>query len=322
MEGESMSDVNKSGGSFSCIPLKWDTDYFGISCARVNLTGPATEAEQEEILSFCRSFDFVTLANLNNFSENNFWIGRRTNAFLADVNIQFFKSVDEDAMALFGKGCFTVGGNKSRQQEQESLYGNKRGQEAASGTNCRQEIEADISCRQEEAADGRTPLRQEWRLKLDLGEIVICNSLEADFRLPDMAGRVFKYSRFFADPFLPADLAAGIYRQWCRDAFMRQDKYFAICYREHEPAAFLLFIPDSADGCRIELVAVGEKFQGQGIGKALLAACEAFCAGQEIGCIRVGTQAGNAAAIGLYLGSGFKYSHCSSIYHMWKRILY
>lgn len=285
MEGESMSDDNISGGRYSCMPLKWDTDYFGISCARVILLGAVGEAEQEEILSFCRSFDFVTLTNLYNCSENNFWIGRRTSAFLADVNIQFIKSIDENAVTLFSKGSFSVGGK----------------------------------CRQEEATDGISPRRQEWRLELEAGEIVICNSLEADLRLLDMAGKAFKYSRFYNDPFLPADLAADIYRQWCRDAFMREDKYFAICYREHEPAAFLLFVPDPADGCRIELVAVGDKYRGKGIGKALLATCEAFCAGQAIGSIRVGTQADNTAAIRLYLSSGFKYSHCSSIYHLWKR---
>lgn len=267
-----MSDDNKSGGSFSCIPLKWDTDYFGVSCARVNLPGPVTETEQEEILNFCRSFDFVTIANLYNRSENNLWIGRRTDAFLADVNIQFIKTVDKNT------------GKKSLQQN---------------------------------TADKKNPDRQVYRLELNTGEIVLSNSFEADLRLLDIAGKAFSYSRFFNDPFLPADLVAGIYRQWCRNAFMREDKYFAVYYREHEPAGFLMFGTDLADGCRIELVAVKDKYRGQGIGRALLAACEAFCASQAISSIRLGTQADNLAAIRLYLGSGFIYSHCSSIYHMW-----
>lgn len=319
MEGEAMSDTCKSAAAYSCMPLKWDTDYFGISCARVNLSDAVPDAQQEEILRFCRSFDFVTLSNLYNRSENNLWIGQRTNAFLADVNMQFIKTVDQNAVALLAEGSFAAG--KSRTQEQESVHGNKLGQKAASDTGSRQESEADGgNCLQKKAADGVSTRRQEWVLKPEAGKIVICNGFEGDFRLLDMAGKAFKYSRFFADPFLPADLAAGIYRQWCRDAFMREDKYFAICFREHEPAGFLLFAPDSASGCKIELVAVEEKYRGQGIGRALLAACEAFCAWQAISCIRVGTQAGNAAAIRLYLGSGFKYSYCSSIYHMWKRI--
>ncbi len=81
-----MSDLN-----YECIPLKWDTDYFGINSARVNLDGIIDESGQNEIIDFCKMYDFVTIANLNNLKENNYWIGNRTNAFLADMNIQFVK---------------------------------------------------------------------------------------------------------------------------------------------------------------------------------------------------------------------------------------
>lgn len=83
------------GKNYECKHLQWDTDYFGVSSARVNLKGIVDDKGQEEILKFCKCYDFVTIANLDNIKENNYWIGNRTNAFLADMNIQFFKVLVE-----------------------------------------------------------------------------------------------------------------------------------------------------------------------------------------------------------------------------------
>lgn len=71
--------------------LQWDTEYFGVSSARVKLSGIVDEKVQEEIIEYCKDYDFVTISNLDNIKENNHWIGNRTNAFLADMNIQFLK---------------------------------------------------------------------------------------------------------------------------------------------------------------------------------------------------------------------------------------
>lgn len=82
-----------SGQNFECIPLKWDSDYFGISCGRVALSGEINEREQSDICRFCRDFNFVTIANLHNNKANNLWLGTATKAFLADINIQFIKQI-------------------------------------------------------------------------------------------------------------------------------------------------------------------------------------------------------------------------------------
>lgn len=80
-----------SSKNYECKSLQWDTDYFGVSCARVNLNGIVDEQGQEEIIEFSKDYDFVTISNLDNIKENNHWIGNRTNAFIADMNIQFLK---------------------------------------------------------------------------------------------------------------------------------------------------------------------------------------------------------------------------------------
>ncbi len=77
--------------NYECKHLQWDTDYFGVSSARVNLSGIVDEKGQEEIIKFSKDYDFVTISNLDNIKENNHWLGNRTSAFLADMNIQFLK---------------------------------------------------------------------------------------------------------------------------------------------------------------------------------------------------------------------------------------
>lgn len=79
--------------NYECWQLQWDTDYFRINSARINLLGPVDEKAQNEIISFCNGYEFVTISNNGNVQENNEWIGKRTNAFLADMNIQFLKAL-------------------------------------------------------------------------------------------------------------------------------------------------------------------------------------------------------------------------------------
>ena len=88
-----IKDIN--GKNYDCFPLTWDKDYFKVDSARVNLSGPVNYEGQEEILSFAKDYDFVTLVNLGNLKENNHWIGENTRAFLADVNIQFVKTLQD-----------------------------------------------------------------------------------------------------------------------------------------------------------------------------------------------------------------------------------
>jgi ribosomal protein S18 acetylase RimI-like enzyme len=89
-----MLNLNKIVGiNYECIPLAWDTDYFGIKSARINLASDVDEVGQNEIIDFCSKYDFITILNLNNIKDNNQWIGSKTTAFLADVNIQFLKEL-------------------------------------------------------------------------------------------------------------------------------------------------------------------------------------------------------------------------------------
>lgn len=85
-----------SGETYTCKPLTWDTEYFGVRSARVDLWETINEQAEKEILDFSRDYDFVTICNHENNSHNNHFLGTRTSAFLADVNVQFIKDVKSD----------------------------------------------------------------------------------------------------------------------------------------------------------------------------------------------------------------------------------
>lgn len=92
--GITMSKILKlRGNNFDCFPLEWDTDYFGVKSARVVLNGEISKDDQHSIMEYARNFEFITISNAGNVKENNYWIGRHSEAFLTDMNIQFIKEI-------------------------------------------------------------------------------------------------------------------------------------------------------------------------------------------------------------------------------------
>lgn len=73
--------------------LQWDTDYFGIDCAKAILHKPLTLKEWDNLKSKFHDYQFVSIENRNSESINSQLIGKDTTAFLADVNIQFKKNL-------------------------------------------------------------------------------------------------------------------------------------------------------------------------------------------------------------------------------------
>lgn len=92
--------IKLSGENFECFPLDWDTEYFGVKAARVNLKGIITEENQMRILQYCKAFDFISISNIGNTKENNYWIGKASNAFLTDINIQFIKEIKGEPILM------------------------------------------------------------------------------------------------------------------------------------------------------------------------------------------------------------------------------
>ncbi|WP_195913971.1 GNAT family N-acetyltransferase [Planomicrobium sp. YIM 101495] len=70
-------------------PLDWDSNYFGVSAAKVIINEELREKDFQEIKSQVRDFEFVVINNMDNAVENNHLIGLYSNAFLVDMNVQF-----------------------------------------------------------------------------------------------------------------------------------------------------------------------------------------------------------------------------------------
>ena len=77
---------------FDAFESTIDTEYFGVVSAKVILKKACLSIQrQDELLDFLTNFEFITITNIANDPSNNHWLGKRTKAFLADVNIQFGK---------------------------------------------------------------------------------------------------------------------------------------------------------------------------------------------------------------------------------------
>jgi len=84
----------KISSAYSFRELHWDTEFFGISCAKAILHKPLSRIEWETLRDKFYDYQFISFENRYSESVNALYIGKETTAFLADVNIQFKKKVD------------------------------------------------------------------------------------------------------------------------------------------------------------------------------------------------------------------------------------
>lgn len=74
--------------------LKWDSLYFNVKSSKLTLLDDLSKTTFLEVVNKCKDFEFVTISNLGNSSNNNNLIGLYTPARLMDVNIQFEKKIE------------------------------------------------------------------------------------------------------------------------------------------------------------------------------------------------------------------------------------
>lgn len=79
----------------SFYDLKWDTEFFNVSSAKVILNRPLTQNKWDELKNRFKDYDFVSIVNQNSEPVNSQMLGKDTSAFLADVNIQFVKKLEQ-----------------------------------------------------------------------------------------------------------------------------------------------------------------------------------------------------------------------------------
>ncbi len=145
--------------------------------------------------------------------------------------------------------------------------------------------------------------------------IKISNHVKALQDILNISASSFQYSRFKVDPYLDSNKSQKVYLKWCQSAFDKSDKYFAVCEKEGSIEGYALFHIDKA--LVIELIAVEEKKQGEGIGSAIMNQLICYCQEKNIDEIRVGTQAENKNAVRFYQKKGFSLDEVHTIYHYW-----
>ncbi|NMA31033.1 MAG: GNAT family N-acetyltransferase [Candidatus Methanofastidiosa archaeon] len=89
-----------SGIDVTFSALKWDTNFFKVSCAKVVLRKPVSEDTWNELKKKFADYQFVSIENRNSEPKNAQLIGKDTHAFLADVNIQLSKKVSRKSSLL------------------------------------------------------------------------------------------------------------------------------------------------------------------------------------------------------------------------------
>lgn len=147
--------------------------------------------------------------------------------------------------------------------------------------------------------------------------VIIQNNMVDDERLLDISKKSFVFSRFYFDTKLPEN-KYELYSNWTRNAFNKENKYFAIYRMNNIIQGFILFNIDKSESTlNIELVAVDEKIQHKGIGSTLLKKVEEFAFRNNIEILKVGTQLNNLKAQNFYIKYGFKHESIASIYHWW-----
>ncbi|MGI8315812.1 GNAT family N-acetyltransferase [Halobacillus mangrovi] len=79
--------------AFTIYPLEWDTNFFGLHCAKAILHKPLNKQQWAKLKIEMERFEFISIENRNSEPKNMQIIGRETSAFVADTNIQFSKSI-------------------------------------------------------------------------------------------------------------------------------------------------------------------------------------------------------------------------------------
>lgn len=146
----------------------------------------------------------------------------------------------------------------------------------------------------------------------------ITDNFPGSDRIVQIAENAFEVSQFLNDPYLPRERARCIYADITRNAFGKMGRFFAVIQSDEEAMGYLLFsLNRTSLVATIELLAIDQKYKGNGAGKSLVRSIENYASSMGMKTIKVGTQAANTGALNFYISYGFKYLECNTIYHYW-----
>ena len=129
-----------------------------------------------------------------------------------------------------------------------------------------------------------------------------------------IAGHSFVCDRFHRDPAISNAVANAIKSAWARNYFSgRRGDYMVTARQDGAVAGFLQLLKGGEGGLVIDLVAVGAKYRGAGLARAMIGFAALACDGE--GVIAVGTQVSNVPSIRLYESLGFRMTSAQYVFH-------
>jgi ribosomal protein S18 acetylase RimI-like enzyme len=133
-----------------------------------------------------------------------------------------------------------------------------------------------------------------------------------------IAGSAFRFSRFHLDPDFPSNLANAIKAEWAGNFFNgKRGDGMVVAESGGQVVGFLQLIWGSGDVLIVDLIGVHPRFQGLGLGKALVlyASKQGTGDGRVPTGIRVGTQAANIPSVRLYESLGLRLRSAQYVLH-------
>lgn len=127
-----------------------------------------------------------------------------------------------------------------------------------------------------------------------------------------------KFSRFKLDRNFQEAQFKKLYKIWLDNSISKQFAFEVLVkLKDDQIAGFVTIKKVDKNTAQIGLLAVFEKFQGQGIATELIQQAEYFSFLKDFKFLQVPTQLQNKSAINLYLKYGFKILNSTFVYHYW-----
>jgi dTDP-4-amino-4,6-dideoxy-D-galactose acyltransferase len=127
-----------------------------------------------------------------------------------------------------------------------------------------------------------------------------------------------KYSRFHIDKYFVNNEYEKLYTEWLRKSINKSIALKILVAKNGSEIVGITTLGKKKDSADIGLVAVDEKFRGQGIGNDLIRFSDNVAHDMGFPKIKVVTQLQNKSACKLYEKSGFHIESITNVYHYWQ----
>lgn len=147
----------------------------------------------------------------------------------------------------------------------------------------------------------------------------IQNNYEANEEIVELVKQAFTSSRFYNDVAIRREKSSGIYTNWIKNAFNKEEKYFCVFEQEQGIEGFILFSIANQGVVTIELIAVNDRCRKSGIGTRLINGLYHYCVEHRYETVNVGTQVENINALNFYTKNELRIKDIRYIYHLWNK---